>query len=166
MSVRQPFGMARTRDPNRKCSKCGEEGPFNGTSNYCKKCMKEYLHNLYNNGYRAKTKLNRDANCRSIRVMINEAKMKPCVDCHVNYPFYVMDLDHCRGKKLFNLSRAANCNYALDKVAAEIAKCDPVCANCHRQRTFKRLGEAGIEPARLATKAFKASASTCSATRP
>ncbi len=44
-----------------------------------------------------------------------------------------MDFDHVRGKKLFNI---ANGRYRTWKsVIIEIAKCDLVCANCHRIRT-------------------------------
>jgi len=46
-----------------------------------------------------------------------------------------MEFDHVRGKKLFNLSKPP---YNLKRVAAEIAKCDLVCANCHRLRTASR----------------------------
>ncbi len=47
---------------------------------------------------------------------------------------YVMDLDHQTPKdKKFNLSDAGRSS--TETVLAEIAKCDAVCANCHRERT-------------------------------
>jgi hypothetical protein len=58
-----------------------------------------------------------------------------------------MQWDHVpeRGPKLFNLSRA---DYGMEKVLAEIAKCDLVCANCHAIRTWNRHREAeqGVAP--------------------
>ena len=70
--------------------------------------------------------------------MIVEAKSVPCVDCENSYPYYVMDMDHVRGVKQFQLSVAANKRKALPTIQEEIAKCDVVCANCHRERTFSR----------------------------
>lgn len=69
------------------------------------------------------------------RDFINAAKQVPCADCNTSYPTYVMDFDHVRGKKHFNLSKAAAAMTSLEEIAAEIAKCDVVCANCHRERT-------------------------------
>jgi hypothetical protein len=64
-------------------------------------------------------------------------KDKPCADCGVQYPPCVMDFDHVpeRGPKLFHLGQPER---NLKEVRAELAKCDLVCANCHRIRTWKR----------------------------
>ena len=60
----------------------------------------------------------------------------PCKDCGLKYPYYVMDFDHVNGDKHFSLARARA--YDGAKVAAEIRKCEIVCANCHRERTHSR----------------------------
>lgn len=69
--------------------------------------------------------------------IIRAAKNRPCADCHKRFPFYVMDFDHVRGKKLFSM---ASCKLHLvgQPLLDEIAKCDVVCANCHRERTYQR----------------------------
>lgn len=69
---------------------------------------------------------------------IRKAKDVPCTDCANRFPVECMDLDHVpgRGKKLFRLNSAGP--RRLESVLAEIAKCDPVCANCHRIRTRRR----------------------------
>ena len=61
----------------------------------------------------------------------------PCVDCGINYPYYVMDFDHVRGKKHANVMELIP---TLDKkkIDLEIAKCEIVCSNCHRIRTHMR----------------------------
>ena len=64
------------------------------------------------------------------RALLNELKDAPCVDCGVRYPHYVMDFDHVRGEKVDSCARIA-----LSKLEEEAAKCDLVCANCHRERT-------------------------------
>ena len=66
--------------------------------------------------------------------LINDFKDKPCADCGIRYPSYVMDFDHTLGNKLHNISRMRN--HSIENLLIEIAKCDVVCANCHRIRTF------------------------------
>lgn len=72
------------------------------------------------------------------RRLISKAKSKPCADCGVSYPPYVMDFDHRDGhvkiQSLGNMTRASKA-----RILAEIAKCDVVCANCHRERTHRRM---------------------------
>ena len=72
--------------------------------------------------------------------VVNAAKEVPCMDCGVQYPLCATDFDHVRGEKLFDLGNARG--RAIQKVKDEIAKCDVVCANCHRIRTYKRGLEA------------------------
>ena len=62
----------------------------------------------------------------------------PCKDCGIKYPPYVMNFDHLRDKK-FIISKAMRAGYKLEIVLIEIAKCDIVCANCHRIRTQERI---------------------------
>ena len=75
----------------------------------------------------------------SKRAMLTEIKDVPCLDCKVRYPNYVMDFDHVRGEKSFNLAKAVDDNVSVEKLLAEVAKCDIVCSNCHRERTHTRL---------------------------
>lgn len=73
------------------------------------------------------------------RNLIQEAKANPCLDCGGTFPPECMDLDHVRGKKLGNL--AALVSKSREVIKAEIAKCEAVCANCHRIRTKKRIDQ-------------------------
>ena len=74
------------------------------------------------------------------REYINKVKDRPCVDCGIKYPFYVMDLDHKQGTiKIKDVGRMTNANWSLDKIKKEVEKCEVVCANCHRIRTFRYL---------------------------
>ena len=74
-----------------------------------------------------------------IREVIAHCKDQPCDDCGEIYPGYVMDFDHVRGEKLGNISSDAQANYwSEQRLFDEIAKCDVVCANCHRIRTHKK----------------------------
>lgn len=79
---------------------------------------------------------NRDRRAKRMAV-IREHKDVPCADCGQRYPHFVMDFDHVRGEKSFGLGDGGKGrDMGLQKVLEEIDKCDVVCANCHRYRTF------------------------------
>lgn len=65
-------------------------------------------------------------------------KTHPCVDCKED-DWIVLEFDHVRGKKLLAVTRMAHSAVSLDKVKAEVAKCEVRCANCHRRVTYNRL---------------------------
>lgn len=64
----------------------------------------------------------------------------PCTDCKKSYPPYVMEFDHVpeRGVKRFNIACGGNYSLKSKIFLDELAKCDLVCANCHRTRTHLR----------------------------
>ena len=119
------------------CIKCGEE-PRRKQNSYCKKCHNQYQKAYYKKNPRS---INESFIRRrdDIRQLVKEAKSVPCVDCGHSYPYYVMDLDHLpEFDKKFDLSVAASKMRSIKSVKNEIEKCEPVCANCHRVRTFTR----------------------------
>jgi 5-methylcytosine-specific restriction endonuclease McrA len=61
----------------------------------------------------------------------------PCADCGEGDPI-VLEFDHLRDKR-FSISVGLQGRRWQD-VLDEIAKCEVVCANCHRRRTAKRGG--------------------------
>lgn len=65
----------------------------------------------------------------------------PCADCGESDPV-VLDFDHLPGAaKRFEISRAVNASTrSWPLIESEIAKCEIVCANCHRRRTSERAG--------------------------
>jgi ferredoxin len=65
-------------------------------------------------------------------------KQHPCVDCGESDPV-VLEFDHVRGKKEYNISYMIKA-VSLDKIVAEIEKCEVRCANCHRRVTAARMG--------------------------
>lgn len=68
---------------------------------------------------------------------ITRIKNIPCVDCRRRFPAVAMDFDHRPGTKKFEcVSRMINRALPWSKIKLEIAKCDIVCSNCHRIRTW------------------------------
>lgn len=95
------------------------------------------LKNNYYENYGSKSWPARDR----LRSAITLLKDQPCADCGNIFPEVCMDFDHVRGEKLFNISTSSCAGFSYDRVMAEIAKCELVCANCHRIRIRNRLGE-------------------------
>ncbi len=64
----------------------------------------------------------------------------PCVDCGETDPI-VLDFDHVRGQKSYNVGRAISGSHRSWKsIMTEIAKCDVRCCNCHRKKTAAQFG--------------------------
>lgn len=70
----------------------------------------------------------------TLRQYLDWRKDVPCMDCGGRFPPCAMDFDHVRGEKSFAISAAGTRSH--EAVKAEIRKCDIVCSNCHRIRTF------------------------------
>jgi hypothetical protein len=69
---------------------------------------------------------------------VDEVKAKaPCLDCGGIFDPVCMDYDHVRGEKKFSVCQMVRMAYSREAIMDEIAKCDLVCANCHRIRTWK-----------------------------
>jgi hypothetical protein len=82
----------------------------------------------------------------AINNYVDQVKSRPCVDCGGHFPPFVMDFDHVRGEKAADISRLRRARASRARLEAELAKCEVVCANCHRRRTQMRLS--GFEVAR------------------
>lgn len=65
-----------------------------------------------------------------------------CFDCKNKFPHYVLEFDHKpEFKKLDGVYRVLR-NHGEQMAWSEVAKCDVVCANCHKIRTYQREQEA------------------------
>lgn len=74
----------------------------------------------------------------ALRKRVNEYKLSVgCMDCGYKAHGSALDFDHVRGKKSFTIAGKVTMGWA--RIQAEIAKCDVVCANCHRIRTVARI---------------------------
>ena len=66
----------------------------------------------------------------------------PCTMCGVT-DIEVLEFDHLDPKeKEYNISHLTGATYSLEKIQKEIKKCQVLCANCHRKKTFKERGGA------------------------
>lgn len=67
-----------------------------------------------------------------------EIKSEPCTDCKKSFDTCCMDFDHVRGEKKYNVGSMFAHHYSRELIEKELAKCEIVCANCHRIRTRDR----------------------------
>lgn len=101
---------------------------------------KEQRHDYYiKNAARIKQRVNirNRAYIKWLQDYVYGLKDAPCMDCGNKFPPYVMDYDHVRGTRTIEVSAAVARGWSVKRVLEEIAKCDLVCTNCHRIRTFR-----------------------------
>jgi len=73
-----------------------------------------------------------------------EIKSNPCHDCGGVFDICCMDFDHRAGtEKKYNIGSMFAHHYSRELIESELAKCDLVCANCHRIRTRERRTGSG-----------------------
>jgi hypothetical protein len=72
------------------------------------------------------------------KAIVDAAKDVPCAVCGGRFPAVCMDFHHRDPQnKSFNISSKLS-GRSPTAIAEEIAKCDVVCANCHRVLTYGR----------------------------
>jgi len=98
------------------------------------KWHKRYMRRYYKKNRAAMLEVNKTYRDALHKVM-REAKAVPCADCGQQFHHSAMDFDHVRGVKRNCVARL---NVSMNNFLAEIAKCEVVCANCHRIRAWRR----------------------------
>jgi hypothetical protein len=73
---------------------------------------------------------------RNYEMVTRFKETTPCLDCNRSFKACQMDFDHVRGVKSGTVSQMLGLDTSV--LLAEIEKCDLVCANCHRIRTYTR----------------------------
>lgn len=102
--------------------------------------FKEYQRNYHKTVKSKRRKEIREENLKKVRSLKEQS---PCADCKVSYPHYVMDFDHLRDKVESVGSMLSSTN-GWETIKLEIAKCELLCSNCHRKRTWLRAHEKEI----------------------
>lgn len=89
-------------------------------------------------GQKNKTGQRRRDGRTKVRKFLQEYKAgKKCSDCGEDYPYWMLEFDHLKDKS-FTIGQFSSKTVDIEKIKLEIEKCDIVCSNCHRNRTFHR----------------------------
>jgi len=103
---------------SRKCGSCGDAKPEGA---FAFRSRTKGNHGAYYRNSKQRFRERQRARRAAIRAAIDSAK----------------DVHRDRRLKRFSIAAFWSVTLALDVVLAEIAKCDIVCANCHRIRTHR-----------------------------
>ena len=142
-------------DVSKRCAKCGETKALDGFSfrnkaagelqSRCKACMTELWKRWYAKPENRARHIRHNGGTSRIIVERNQLFMteylstQSCVECGID-DIRVLEFDHVRDTKLADVSSTISAGWSIAKIEAEIAKCEVVCANCHRIRTCARTG--------------------------
>ena len=138
-------------EERRVCSKCkltkdAAEFSFRSKTkgtrhSYCLDCGRAFAKNHYSKNvpyYVKKARARRNELVNVINEkLFNYLESHPCVDYGESDPV-VLEFDHVRGEKSYNVSMMGWVGFPWESVLKEIAKCEVRCANCHRRKTAER----------------------------
>jgi len=135
------------------CRKCDTDKPldqFNknkakndGLQSMCRGCSRANgkSHFDRNKGYYRDKARERSGRMRPVvrQWLYDYLKVNPC-SCGESDPA-ALEFDHTDpAMKKYTIATMATRGVSLDTVKAEVAKCQVLCANCHRKRTAKQFG--------------------------
>lgn len=128
----------------RRCGRCCEllsEAGFNrlreGLQHWCRDCFKAYQRERKerNRAQVAAATARRRDRARA-QVLVHLAA-SGCLDCGEPDPV-VLEFDHVRPGKVTEVTALTSRGARAEMLATEIARCEVVCASCHRLRTAER----------------------------
>lgn len=134
------------------CTKCKNDFSIDGfptinkktnkKSSLCANCKREYDREWWAKHKHLKLEEKRVRSKRrhkSLRLyIVNFLKKTKCILCEIS-DWRVLEFHHRdQNEKKFNLANGPS--YSLREIKIEIAKCDVVCANCHKIITMNQFG--------------------------
>jgi hypothetical protein len=135
------------------CTRCGETKPFDQfpprrrsepqkLQEWCRACFSDAnKRNYWKDPELVRARVGRNSLRRreeSQRRAIEYLSTHPCVDCG-EADILCLQFDHLTDKK-FDVSFMISTGVSWERIAAEIAKCEVRCANCHARKTARERG--------------------------
>ena len=136
----------------KRCYRCETDKPLSefhknkarkdGVQSFCKSCMKERNAEYYQATPERNPQRQESRNRAKVlgqTTVYEYLQSHHCVDCG-NDDVRVLEFDHVRGQKRYNISQMIHLGHSVKAILSEIEKCDVRCANCHRIVTSERAG--------------------------
>lgn len=131
----------------KKCSMCKSVLPVehfhlnkakkDGRAGCCKECQKAVSRKHYEANKQAYFDRNQQVRRRQKERLLEIKSQSPCRDCGQTFHPFIMEFDHLSADdKTFSIGRRGS--KSNKQIQTEIDKCDLLCANCHKLRTFRR----------------------------
>ena len=110
-------------------------------SKNCKKCSNHFTKKWYwNNRERCLQKKKEWSKKRKLAIkqyLYEYMSKHPCIACKENDPV-VLEFHHKnKQEKEYTVANMAISSFNLERIKKEVAKCEVLCANCHRRQTAK-----------------------------
>lgn len=103
---------------------------------YCKQCQREKAKAHYE-ANKTSYLVRNARRAEEVAKYVDELKAKtPCVDCGQVFKPRISDWHHKDSSTKLKIVSVLRHSTTLPAVLREIEKCDLLCANCHRERTF------------------------------
>lgn len=154
-SAPQPSITVRL-EPAQICNACMRillASDFHRGQSRCKGCRQKYMRNR-GDLHRRQTRRARDKRRAAAReYVIQILRSGACANCGLADPA-VLEFGHL-GPKRMEVSKLVREAYRLERVKAEVAQCELVCANCHRRRTARRIRSWRVDPDWRSTRASR-----------
>jgi len=96
------------------------------------KKQKEYQRQWYQRNKEATLQQQREERTRRRDIVQAEKLRRGCDHCGYNASPIPLDAHHYNGDKDFEIGKAIRDRKPLELILAELAKCQILCANCHR----------------------------------
>lgn len=104
-------------------------------------CSKSTISYYLGEGQKEKSlKRQNDKRAKISKFIAGVKDNRHCADCGIAYRYWIMEFDHL-GEKEFTIGQFRDYTNDLEVVKREIEKCDIVCGNCHKDRTYRRRVE-------------------------
>jgi hypothetical protein len=137
----------------KQCAHCKEEKPdsefawnnklLGRRQKHCRACMKMFNRQSYerrDEKRKREVQENRKRRVMEVQQYVwDYLSVHPCVRCGESDP-RVLEFVHIKGNKFQSISKMISDGHTIRSVKKEIAKCQVLCANCHRKKTIKERG--------------------------
>lgn len=134
-------------EATKRCSRCKEQFPLSsfyknnsrkdGLGSQCRACTNLSSKEHYRRHKPDYLQRNKRTRRRQRTAILDIKSSSPCTDCGQKFHPFIMEFDHREPEtKVFPIGRLGG--RIGKQIRDEMKKCDLVCANCHKLRTFRR----------------------------